>query len=367
MSLRKNVAVFGAGKIGKLVVNLLSQSEDYNIIVVDSKIEAAKSAASHFSSKKILQNVTYAEIDFSSLIEIEKILKGYDYVISCAPFYCNKGIAEVARNLKVNYLDLTEDVKTTSAIKEFAKNSSNAFIPQCGLAPGFITIVTNHLIKKFDIINSVKMRVGALPLFPHNRLKYNLTWSTEGLINEYCNPCEVIQNGKLELVPALEGLERLCIDGDEYEAFNTSGGLGTLAETLSSKVRYMDYKSIRYPGHREILCTLLHDLKFIDDREALIKIFERSLPHTSQDVVVIFVTVDGYKDNKFIQKNYAKKIYNSEIGGEHWGAIQITTAAGICAVLDLHAKTLLSSSGLIRQEDISYDEFIGNRFGKYYS
>ncbi|APJ02975.1 saccharopine dehydrogenase family protein [Silvanigrella aquatica] len=367
MSLKKNIAVFGAGKIGKLVVNMLSQTDDYHVTVIDSAKESAKDAASHSTTGQLLKNVKYDHADFMSQKDIERVLSEKDYVLSCAPFYCNKGIAEVARNLKVNYLDLTEDVKTTAAIKELSKNASNAFIPQCGLAPGFITIVAHHLAQQFDNVHSIKMRVGALPMYPHNRLKYNLTWSTEGLINEYCNPCEVIHDGKLTLVPALEGEEKLCIDGEEYEAFNTSGGLGTLAESWAHKVRYMDYKSIRYPGHREILCTLLHDLKFIDDRDGLKSVFERSLPQTSQDVVIIFVTVDGQKNDKYYQQSFVKKIYNANIGGEHWGAIQITTAAGICGVLDLHASAHLPTAGLIRQEDISYEKFIGNRFGKYYS
>jgi saccharopine dehydrogenase-like NADP-dependent oxidoreductase len=367
MSFKKNIAVFGAGKIGKLVVNMLSQTDDYHVTVVDSRKDIAELAATSRVTGQLLKNVNYEEADFMSQNDIQRVLTEKDYVLSCAPFYCNKAIAEIARQLKVSYLDLTEDVKTTAAIKVLAKNSSSAFIPQCGLAPGFITIVGHHLTKKFNTINSLKLRVGALPLYPHNRLKYNLTWSTDGLINEYCNPCEVIHDGKLSLVTALEGEERFCIDGEEYEAFNTSGGLGTLAESLANQVKHMDYKSIRYPGHRDILCTLLHDLKFIDDREGLKKIFERSLPHTSQDVVIIFVTVDGEKNNLFCQQTYAKKIYNGEIGGEHWGAIQITTAAGVCAVLDLHASSQLPRSGFIRQEDISYEKFIGNRFGKYYS
>ncbi len=367
MSLKKNVAVFGAGKIGKLVVHMLSQSDDYHVTVIDSNKNAAQIAATSPTSGKILRNVDYDTADFMSQRDIERVLTGKDYILSCAPFYCNIGIAEVAKKLKVHYLDLTEDVKTTAAIKELAKEAKSAFIPQCGLAPGFITIVTNHLANQFDKVNTVKMRVGALPMYPHNRLKYNLTWSTEGLINEYCNPCEIISDGKLEDVPALEGLEYLSIDGEEYEAFNTSGGLGTLAESLAGKVTHMDYKSIRYPGHRDILCTLLHDLKFIDDREGLKKVFERSLPHTSQDVVIIFVTVTGEKEGRFTQQSYAKKIYHAEIGGEHWGAIQITTAAGICSVLDIHATAQLPAHGFIRQEDISYNKCIGNRFGKYYS
>ena len=79
------------------------------------------------------------------------------------------------------------------------------------------------------------MRVGALPQFPTNALNYNLTWSTDGLINEYCNPCEAIHEGKLIEVLPLEGIEQFSLDGITYEAFNTSGGLGTLCETLPAR------------------------------------------------------------------------------------------------------------------------------------
>ncbi len=122
--------------------------------------------------------------------------------------------------------------------------------PSCRSAAwrrGFIGIVAHHLTKKFDKLNEVKMRVGALPAFPTNTLKYNLTWSVDGLINEYCHPCEAIHDGeKIELLP-LEGLEHFSLDGTEYEAFNTSGGLGTLCETLAGKVDVLDYKTVRYP------------------------------------------------------------------------------------------------------------------------
>lgn len=357
---KKNVVVFGAGKIGKLVSLFLEQTNDYVVTLVDISQNAGINYHHH-------KNIKYLQADFSQKEEIKSILKGHDYALSCAPFFCNTKIAEVAHELKVHYLDLTEDVATTACIKELAKNSSSSFIPQCGLAPGFITIAANHLVNKFDSVHEVKMRVGALPMYPHNRLKYNLTWSTDGLINEYCNDCEVLIDGKLQKVLALEGEERFHIEGEEYEAFNTSGGLGTLAESLSGKVKNMNYKSIRYPGHRELLLTLLHDLKFIDDRENLKKIFERSIPHTLQDQVLIFVTVTGQKKGQLCQESYAKKILHASINGEEWGAIQITTAAGICAVLDIHANGELPQKGLIRQEDVSFDKFINNRFGKYYA
>lgn len=363
MSSKKHVAVFGAGKIGKLVSLFLAQTQDYDVTLIDANKSILDQTKKSHSSVQI----NYKISDFSSVKEIKNLLNKQDYVLSCAPFFCNKMIAQAAHEVGVHYLDLTEDVKTTNHIKEIAKTSSHAFIPQCGLAPGFITIATNHLVNKFDKVHDVKMRVGALPMYPHNRLKYNLTWSTDGLINEYCNDCDVIIDGKPHTVQALEGEERFSIEGVEYEAFNTSGGLGTLAHSLCGKVERMDYKSIRYPGHREILLTLLHDLKFIDDREGLKKIFERSIPHTLQDVVIIFVTVTGEKDGLFCQESYAKKIHHSTIDGEEWGAIQITTAAGICAVFDLHAHGILSQKGFVRQEDISFEKFISNRFGKYYA
>lgn len=365
--MKKKVAVFGTGKIGSLIIHLLAQTDDYQITAVDLNQSAIECALRASVPVERLKNIEIQAVDFSNKRDIERVLEGQDYVLSAAPFQYNVLIAEVARDLGVHYLDLTEDIKTTKRVKELAQNAKSAFIPQCGLAPGFITIAANHLIKQFDTVKDVKMRVGALPLYPHNRLKYNLTWSTEGLINEYCNPCEVIIDGELKLVPALEGHEYFSIDGLAYEAFYTSGGVGALAESLEGRVSNLDYKSIRYPGHREILCTLLDDLKFSEDRETLKHVFERSLAHTAQDVVIIFVTVTGEKHNRFSQKTYCKKIYHSHINDRHWGAIQISTASGICGVLDLHAKGLLKSVGLINQEEICYDDFIKNRFGVYYN
>src|SRR5262249_48134460 len=119
-----------------------------------------------------------------------------DAVISSLPFYCNKTVAEAARKAGIHYFDLTEDVEVTRAVRKIAEGANTAFVPQCGLAPGFISIAANELITHFDEPRSVKLRVGALPQHPNNVLKYSLTWSTEGLINEYGNPCQAIVDGK---------------------------------------------------------------------------------------------------------------------------------------------------------------------------
>lgn len=331
----------------------------------DAQLSVAQAAA-HGADGKMLQNASFVGLDFNDQAGIEKALQGQTYVLSCAPYHCNVRIATAAKAAGVHYLDLTEDVATTKTIRQLSTDSKLAFVPQCGLAPGFITIVANGLSKSFDSIEHIKMRVGALPKFPHNAMKYNLTWSTEGVINEYGNPCEAVVNGKLTLLQPLEGLEKFSLDGVEYEAFNTSGGLGTLAETFAGKANSLDYKSVRYPGHRDIIALLMNDLKMNQDRDSLRKIFERALPTTKQDVVIIMVTVQGHKQGVLTQESYAHKICNQDIAGEHWGAIQVTTAAGICAVLDLHNEGKIAKSGFIRQEDVPLDVFLNNRFGKYY-
>jgi saccharopine dehydrogenase-like NADP-dependent oxidoreductase len=131
----------------------------------------------------------------------------------------------------------------------------------------------------------LKLRVGALPQYPSNALNYNLTWSTDGVINEYCEPCEAVVNGERVLVPAMEEREEFSLDGVTYEAFNTSGGLGTLCDTLAGKVRTLNYRTIRYPGHCAIMKALLQDLRLSERRDVLKDIFENALPSTLQDVV----------------------------------------------------------------------------------
>jgi len=288
-------------------------------------------------------------------------------VLSAAPFHLTLPIARAAVEAGVHYLDLTEDVASTRAIRALADGARSALVPQCGLAPGFISIVAADLARSFDALDSVRMRVGALPAYPSNALNYNLTWSTEGVINEYCEPCEAIVDGQHREVPALEEREEFSLDGVLYEAFNTSGGLGTLCETLAGKVRTLNYRTIRYPGHAAIMKALLHDLRLKDRRDVLKDILEQALPATMQDVVIVFVTVAGQRDGRLQQQTYARKIYSHVLAGQMRSAIQITTASSLCAMLDLLATGALPQRGFVRQEDVSLAQFLGNRFGRVYA
>jgi len=356
----KHVVVIGAGKIGSTITRLLAHSGDYFVTVGDcsavqlAEIEAHKAVAT-------------VEIDIADHAKLTPLLKGKFAVLSAAPFQLTTIIAESAAAAGVHYLDLTEDVESTRRVKQVAANAETAFIPQCGLAPGFISIVASDLTRHFDTLESVRMRVGALPQYPSNALNYNLTWSTDGVINEYIEPCEAIVEGELIEVPALEEREEFSLDGVTYEAFNTSGGLGTLCETLKGKVRTLNYRTIRYPGHAAIMKALLSDLGLRHRREVLKDILENALPTTMQDVVIIFVTVSGRKDGRLVQETYAHKVYSGPIAGRMHSAIQITTAASICAVLDLLAGGKIPARGFVRQEEIGLDLFLANRFGRHYA
>jgi len=356
--MQTRLALLGAGKIGDAIINLLGRSGDYALTVVDRDLQRLE----RLNGVK----VTASSIDLSDAAALAKLLPGHDMVISASPYYLTPAIAASAKAAGAHYFDLTEDVSSTQAVKTLAAGASTAMVPQCGLAPGFVSIVAHDLTKAFDSLRDVQMRVGALPTYPTNALKYNLTWSTDGLINEYCNPCEAIIDGALKETLALEEIEAFSLDGIGYEAFNTSGGLGTLCDTLAGRVENLNYKTVRYPGHRDLVKMLIRDLRLGQRRDVLKDVLETAIPMTLQDVVLIFVTVSGMKDGRLTQQTYAKKIYSQVINGQHLSAIQVTTAAGICAMVDLVRAGKLPSSGFVRQEQASLDDFLANRFGRYY-
>ncbi|WP_137133255.1 saccharopine dehydrogenase family protein [Rhizobium sp. FKY42] len=355
----KNIIVIGGGKIGGAIAIMLASTGDYLVTVADRNEQQLANLDKHPA-------ITTIRLDISDRAELTEALTGKFAVLSAAPFNLTGLIAEAAKVSGVHYLDLTEDVATTKRVEQLAQGANVAFIPQCGLAPGFISIVANDLTKNFDSLDSVRMRVGALPQYPSNALNYNLTWSTDGLINEYIEPCEAIVEGKFVMVPAMEEREEFSLDGVTYEAFNTSGGLGTLAKSLEGRVRTMNYRTIRYPGHQAIIKALLNDLNLKNRRDVLKDLFENALPATMQDVVVIFVTVCGWKDGRYLQESYANKVYAGVVAGKRMSAIQITTAAGITTVLDLLTNDRLPQRGFVRQEEISLEDVLTNRFGRAY-
>jgi saccharopine dehydrogenase-like NADP-dependent oxidoreductase len=366
------VMVVGAGRIGASIAKLLHNSGDYEVTVADHDAEALERMAAA-APVRVLKLDVERDIDLLTTELRALANRRRAAVLSACSFDVNQAIALAALEAGVSYFDLTEDVETTRRVRELAGQAAEGqiFMPQCGLAPGFIGILAASMMNKFDRLDALRMRVGALPEYPHNHLMYHMTWSTEGVINEYCKPCEVIHRGLRQEVLALDGLERFAIDGVEYEAFNTSGGLGTLCETLEGKVNELNYKTVRYPGHHYLMDFLINGLRMGDTLETqrqLGRIFDRAIPMTRQDVVLMLCAASGWRQGLYTGETNARKIYHQQVGSEHWSAIQLTTAAAACVVVDLFRNRMLTTqSGFVRQEDVALEVFLANRFGKYYA
>ena len=352
------VIIIGGGKIGAAAAFMLHQHDRFDVTLSDVNPVLLEMAA--------MEGIKTVQANVEDENALSKLLKPFDMVLSACPYFLNVKIAGAAAKTHTHYFDLTEDVATTKAIRQMAQGAAVSFMPQCGLAPGFISIAAYDLCQQFDSLQSVRLRVGALPQYPVNRLKYNLTWSTNGLVNEYCNPCDAIVDGKRTQVLPMEGLEHFMADGIDYEAFNTSGGLSALAEVLDGKVGSLDYKTVRYPGHRDLMQFLLDDLGFKAHREKLVELLDNTLPFTPKDKVLVFITVSGQIKGRFTQKVFTRTIYNQEVAGKELTAIQVTTAGAVCAVMDLHAAGKLPQKGFIRQEQVALPDLMVSDFVRFY-
>lgn len=360
-----NVMVTGAGKIGSLIACMLAESEDYQVHLAD--LEFASSDVSRLL--EVMPGIKTVALDVRDESSTYAYLQKHKIiaVISSLPYFLNPHVALAAKEAKAHYFDLTEDTTITEEVKRIASNASTAFLPQCGLAPGFISIAANSLMQEFEQCQHAKLRVGALPQRASNALHYSLTWSTDGVINEYGNPCFGIESGKAVMLSPLEGLESIQIDGCEYEAFNTSGGVGSLGELYAGKIQSLNYKTIRYPGHCAKMRFLMHDLRLNEDRSTLKRILENSIPKTYQDIVIVYVAVEGIQHGELTEKSYVKKIYPKNICGLEWSAIQVSTASGVSAVVDLVLGQVNEYHGFVLQEAFKLEDVLSNRFGQHYA
>jgi len=350
----ENVLLVGGGRIGAMIADLLAGSGDYHVTVADHSPEALAGARDR-------ERIATLQLDVTDREALLGALNGKFAVLSAVPFNFTIHVANGAVEAGVHYFDLTEDVATTRHVEQLARTATAVLMPQCGLAPGFVSIVAHDLAGRLEELDEVRMRVGALTENPGNRLRYELTWSVEGLVHEYFAECDAIVDGAAARVPPLEGHETFTLDGTDYEAFNTSGGVGTLGATLAGRVRNLNYKTIRYPGHCAIMKRLIGGLSL--DEARLTEILGYTLPRTSQDVVVIVVSATGTKRGERREETFARRVYARAEGGAQRSAIQITTASAICAALDLVREGRLPQRGFVRQEDIVLADFLANRFG----
>lgn len=348
-----SILVLGLGKVGSLVASMLL---DTGFKVTGADVD-------------FHEQVPFAVIPLNvgNTDELARAMKGFDAVVSCLPYTFNLGVAAVACRAGVHYFNLTEDVPTTREIIEMSRSSRGVMAPQCGLAPGFIAIAGASLAKRFEKVRSIKLRVGALPCHPTGLLSYAFNWSPEGVVNEYLNDCEVIENGLRKSVSPLEWLEKIVINGIQLEAFTTSGGLGTMCETYAGIVENLDYKSIRYPGHAKLMNFFFHELLMRDDRKRAGEILVNAKPPVSEDVVYVHASAEGWHNGRLAREEFVRAYYPRTISGRRWRAISWTTAASVCAVVELVNNGTLPDRGFIKQEEIALEKFMETKNGRLYT
>ena len=346
----ERVAVVGLGNVGRLIADMLVERgfEVWEVDVDESRVAGERASV----------------MDVNDPAALEELFAGVDAVVSCLPYYLNAVIATAAHSVGVHYLDLTEDVATSRVVKELARSSNTIFMPGCGLAPGFICVVGGALVVSLEAVDLIELRVGALPRSPNNALGYACNWSPAGIVNEYLNDCEQLRGGELVTVPSLDDLETIVIDGTPYEAFTTSGGLGTMCETFAGRVDRLDYKTIRYPGHRQLMRFMLQELGLSRQREAAVRLLADAYPPVRDDLVIVYAAAEGNEGGRSAREEFVRVYRPRTVAGATRTAIAWTTAAGAVGMVELLAEGSLPNAGFVCQEDVSLDAFLATKAGQ---
>ena len=348
------VAVLGLGKVGLLAANLLTEA-GFDVVGVDVR------------EPRLATAFPVRRTDVASTSELSDALTGVEAVLSCLPYHLNRGVSEVAHARGIHYFDLTEDVTTTQAISDLSATSKGIMAPPCGLAPGFVCIVAASQASKFDRCRSIRMRVGALPQHPTGLLGYAFNWSPEGVVNEYLNDCEVIEEGVHKWVSSMEWHETVYVEGTQLEAFTTSGGLGTMCQSYLGKVENLDYKTMRYPGHMTLMNFFFHELLMRQRRELAGEILTNAKPPVDDDVVYIHVTSEGEIAGRLCRLEFVHAYYPRVVAGLRSTAIAWTTASSVVAVIEMVGAGSLPRQGFLKQEQIPLDAFLATSTGRAFT
>ncbi len=360
--MKKQVAVIGGGKIGSMIVDLLSHSGDYDVTVADRSHDQLDRLETDAPVERVA-------IDITDVQTLSNLVRGKFAVLSAAPYHLTTRIAEAAKANEAHYLDLTEDVASTRFVKKLAEDAQTAFIPQCGLAPGFITIVAYDLARHFDTLQDVRMRVGALPKYPANALNYNLTWSTDGRDQRILRAVRSHrERPAVAKCRRSKRCEEFSLDGVTYEAFNTSGGLGTLCETLARQGAQSQLP-------HDPLSRPLRDHEGAAERPAPARSPRRAEGHSRERPAR---DASGRGDRlRHGQRQQERAAHPGVVRQQDLradGERSSCAAPSRSRPLPASARCWicspqgdLPSKGFVRQEDIPLERFLQNRFGRAYA
>jgi lysine 6-dehydrogenase len=310
---KPEIVILGAGMMGRVAAYFFANHPDgpFPVRLADKDETMLHQAAEWLRSDQ----VEPLKVDAGSEIEVGRALEGMKVCLSCVPYFLNPKVARAALRSRVSMVDLGGNPQVTDVILSLdgdARRKGMVFIPDTGLAPGLVNVLAWDLAHRFQKCEEVHIRVGGLPQTPTGPLKYAQFFSIHGLLNEYLEKAREIRDGKVVDVPSPSDVEELVFgDLGTFEAFITSGGTSTLPKTLLGKVRRLDYKTVRYPGHYAAL-KLLVDLGLTSNakcrvegvevapRDLLSRILEDTLPRNVPDIVLVQLraTGDGGREEK---------------------------------------------------------------------
>ena len=373
MSKKHQVVIAGAGGMGSAVGLLLRELGDFDveIFVGDSDAERARSAAAWIREGSLQPGEVHPfHLPATGTNgEFDEALARGEILLDCLPGKEAPRMARLARQHDLHYTNLTEHVEETEEIQEIARGASRGFLLQTGLAPGYVNVLGHSLYQRFcreqgaDGADRLEMRVGALTTTARPPCYYGFTWSPSGVATEYVKPATVLRDGQRTTRPSLSERCTVVIDGITYEEDLTSGGAADLPAALAGKVRHLDYKTLRYPGHYAWIEELLAEVPAGQDPiDYLQERMEAIIPFMEEDLVVVYAAVEGPGSNRSLRRRLEKSllIRPSRVGARTLKAIQSTTTAGLAE----SARFLLTEEpqGVVLQSQIDPAHFMAGPF-----
>lgn len=367
------IFIAGSGGIGQAAGLILAESSQVEAEVFMGDIaQGAIDAATSFIQDGCGGNakVNGVLMPMSDSNEaLDAALAQCDVILDCLPGSQAPRMARLAIQHGCHYANLTEYVAETNEIMELAKDADTGFILQTGLAPGFINVLANQLFIDFQAahgvekVDHISMKVGALSAHAQAPHFYAFTWSPIGVATEYMKDAIVVKDYKTQAIPALSGTETIIIDDITYEDNFTSGGAADLPEAFEGRVKDLDYKTLRYPGHYAWVKETIDGIEGDDKINTLEKTMLDQIPSVEDDVVIVYASVKG-KDAqgklRMMEKSYNVK--PSKIGSQTLRAIQSTTAGPLCESAYMLLKGGLK--GVVLQSQIPAKDFLNGPFVK---
>lgn len=348
--------VIGAGMMGRAAAyDLVHNPEVERVKIIDQNPLSLGSLKRFLDSEKV--ELDFRDIQTESVLEA---MQGYDGAISCVPYKFNYSLAKAAISAGCNFADLGGNngvVQQELSLHEEAQKQNVLVVPDCGLAPGLVSILTKILVEELGKAESIHLRVGGLPKKPQLPLNYALVFSVQGLVNECVEPCVALRDGKKVIIPPMQEIESLKFPiYGKLEAFTTSGGTSTLPDTYEGKVKNLDYKTIRYPGHCEKYLELQQQA---GDRAALEDTLLKILTKEKEDVVLLRATGEG--NGRIIQYQMIDN-YDPKSG---LTAMMRTTAFPATILLSMIGTGKIDVKGAYTQEHFAPAQKIIDQLAKH--